>query len=1282
MKFDGTNWTDVSGDVYYADQISITAGAGDEGARVDTSTCRFTLDNTTANYTPDNPTGAYYPNIGRNTPVRVSALTGTTALFITGTNDGKASTPDAAALDILGDIDVRLEAEIWNWTKAAGQASFGRTELIGKHTTTGNKSWLLATQDGALYFEWSSDGTNTLSAQTAFPLKISSSTGRMAVRATLDVDNGASGRTVTFYRSTSITGDWEQIGTSIVQAGTTSIFNSTSSLAIGDATGFFYETPLGRIFKAEVRNGINGTVVANPDFTIQAEGATSFNDATGKTWTTQNSAEITQRKIRFVGEVSSWTPRVQQKSRRYVDVEAGGVMRRLGATDIVLKSALDRDITQTTGARSNVIAYWPMEDGPDADGFASGLPTGTSTLLTASGIDKASYADYAASGPIPTFTNGVSRGFVPTYSSTGYISVRWFAAVPSTGTAGTRTLMYLTTNGTAASWRVQVDTGGSLIISAYDSNDLSIYNSGAVGFAVNGTQRMMEFTLATSGADINYGLNLAVLETATINNVNYNTASGTVTGVTVGAAQQVHMGSLADLAGTALGQVSVAIQPNSYSNSNGSLVNWKGEPAGERLARMQTETGYVISSAGRSYWAQGGQGETDLLTLLRDIATTETGILCENRDVIGFHYRAPDSLTNQTPTMTIPFTGDILVEPFGPDYDDLKIVNAFTANRKDGGSATLTQTTGRMQIANPPTGVGRYEGSDQFNLFADTQTIDAAGFRLNIGTYAGSRFSRMTVLLQKNAAQTEAACRTYVGDIIKVTGLPSWACPDSTILLKVEGYTETINQFQWQIDYTLSPAGPWEGAVTTLDTATGTTAYDARQWTSVDTDGSTLSAALSSGATSVGILTAIASNPWTSKQGDSPYNLTCAGEVMRIESPSALTIPNSFFDTSAANWSGTNASVSWVATPTAPHPSATGSLLVTPNGVSASGGASSAKSGVGTINVGGQYTTSMWVYSPGGWSDLRPSVDWYDSSGVFVSSSIGVATVVAAAQWTYIEQTFTAPALASQAVMGPRFGGTPTSSNIYYVWGARVCNTKASAVFDQFGRTLTDTWGTTDTVQTWTNTGGVAADYDVLSGYGRHINPATSVGHHSVVTSPSASFDIYCDIAVAALSTGASQFCGVLARYTSIDNLYEARVEFTTTNTILLSVRKRVTAVETQIATFTTQLTNVAAQFVRVRFQGDGSNLKAKIWLPTASLTEPNPWSIETTDSALVAAGSIGVKSVRGAGNTNVNADSRFENFELVNPQSFTATRSFNGVVKAQSSGAAISLTTPAIVGV
>lgn len=71
------NWVEVTrlrpdqAGVYARDDISITRGRSAEGADVDPTEIRLTLNNRDGRFSPRNPTGLYYGQIGRNTQLRV-----------------------------------------------------------------------------------------------------------------------------------------------------------------------------------------------------------------------------------------------------------------------------------------------------------------------------------------------------------------------------------------------------------------------------------------------------------------------------------------------------------------------------------------------------------------------------------------------------------------------------------------------------------------------------------------------------------------------------------------------------------------------------------------------------------------------------------------------------------------------------------------------------------------------------------------------------------------------------------------------------------------------------------------------------------------------------------------------------------------------------------------------------------------------------------------------------------------------------------------------------------
>jgi hypothetical protein len=218
-------------------------------------------------------------------------------LLLDGVSNGRASTPDQAALDITGDLDVRVAAAPADWSPSTPQT------FAAKWVTTGNqRSWTTRLEtNGRLVLFWSPDGATSLSAASTVAPAINDGQP-LWVRYTIDVDNGAAGRTIRFYTSTDGVG-WTQLGADVVQAGVTSIFNSTADVTIGAYNNGASERFAGRIFSAEIRNGIAGTIVASPNFAAQTAGTTSFVDSTGKTWTIVAPATITGSS----SELASWT---------------------------------------------------------------------------------------------------------------------------------------------------------------------------------------------------------------------------------------------------------------------------------------------------------------------------------------------------------------------------------------------------------------------------------------------------------------------------------------------------------------------------------------------------------------------------------------------------------------------------------------------------------------------------------------------------------------------------------------------------------------------------------------------------------------------------------------------------------------------------------------------------------------------------------------------------------------------------------------------------------------
>lgn len=227
----------------------------------------------------------YYARRFGDTTVPLTLTGQPGGMLLPGTVGNYASTPDNAALDIVGDIDLRIDATLDNWQ------SGGISVLVAKWNDTGNqRSYTLQVAAGLLQMVWSNNGIAVLFASSTLPVPAIS--GRLAVRATLDVDNGAAGRTVTFYTAPTLAGPWIPLGVPVVQGGVTSIFSGTALGEVGTNNSGTFGMWSGVAYAAEIRNGIDGTVVANPNFAAQSPGTTVFVDGAGRTWTLNGTASI------------------------------------------------------------------------------------------------------------------------------------------------------------------------------------------------------------------------------------------------------------------------------------------------------------------------------------------------------------------------------------------------------------------------------------------------------------------------------------------------------------------------------------------------------------------------------------------------------------------------------------------------------------------------------------------------------------------------------------------------------------------------------------------------------------------------------------------------------------------------------------------------------------------------------------------------------------------------------------------------------------------------------
>jgi hypothetical protein len=847
----GDNWTDITPHVYKRDPITITRGRQDEGSRMDPSTCSLTINNRDGRYSPRNVMGPYYGLLGRNTPIRVSAGTGTMALRIPDVDGSGASTPDTAALDITGDLDVRVDAAM-SWVNRSGG-------MVGKYVETGGqRSWIFwLNPDRTLTLFWSTTGANLLSATSTAPISVAA--GRAAVRVTLDVNNGASGRTITFYTSDTITGSWTQLGSAVVQAGTTSIFNSTSPLVVGDVFG----TLPARYLKTEVRNGIGGTVAANPDFTAQTAGATSFSDAAGRSWTVTGEALLTARSIRFMGEVPAWPVRWGPSGQDvHVQIEAAGITRRLGQGRKPLASVLRRSIAKF----APYTAWWPLEEPAGATRGAGGYPNMIPMTLTG----DATFTGEASGGTAGGLTmSETGRAFASVSGCPNTWIVTFWLDVPAMTTEVSPIVQWRTPGAPrGVSWSLY--TGGTInglmfLEVADATNTIVLSAGGTIDVRQQGPVQIL-LRVSQLGADVN--VTTFVDGEFDIQQTIFNDTASPVT--SIGVNMSTSLGS--QYAGSVSHLVVAPFSRNDelLLGHIGAGSGYRGEAAGDRFARLCDEEALPAAVLGDAAdtEAMGPQLPAPILELLGDCEDSDGGAFYEARDELALRYR-PRATDYNTPAALVLDYHDQVAYPLEPVDDDQNTRNDVTVERTGGSSARVVVEDGPLSTQAPPDGVGVYDESVTLNVATDSQLLPIAGWRAHLGTVDEARYPVVRVKLHKHPDLIDAVTSMDLRARIHLTGLPAWE-PPGTVDLIADGYTETIEPLRWMIEYNTVPGSPWRTGVLD-DTTLGR----------VDTDGSILAKAATSSDTTF-LVTSTDGPAWTTDAAEVPFDVKVGGEVATV----------------------------------------------------------------------------------------------------------------------------------------------------------------------------------------------------------------------------------------------------------------------------------------------------------------------------------------------------------------------------------------------------------------
>lgn len=858
LLIDGA-WTDVTADRRIEGGLSITRGRADWGSRVVASRCAQAFDNADGTYSNRNPSSPYYGLLGRNTQLRhrircvnatftstVSSAWPAADTGQTWTNSGGAGSDYSSASGVGRHVHTSVNV---------ARASLVETNAVDQDLTVDVK-WDLGSASGASVGHWvcarATDGNNYYTARLFLTTGGNLSLGLLKrVAGTL---TGIDGGTVTVGTG-HVGGDWWRIRISVrgnrvrCKAWLRTNAEPTSwNISVTDTS---LTTGTKAILLSRLESGNTNTLNVTASWD-----------------------NFERNDFRFWGECSAFAPQWDLSGNNVtVPVDAAGILQRLGRPDSPVRSPMRVAYTE-----ANPTAYWPLEGPGNITQAPSGLSGGTPLTLSGAGLVTFAGIDGPpGSDPVMDFSSSFQVGTVmsaPMPAASGITSwrVEW-SMIYKTTDAAYQVVMpgWGTDGGQISYWYTDqnAEADGGFTLHYIDEVTGNIETLEFFNEHNDGQWHLYRLDAFQDGGNIELEVYIdGVLETSS------TIVTRTLTAITSFDAQ-AGLGS-ADPQETGLGHVAVW-QPRVLTDTYAAFTGHTGETAAAGLARLCEDNGIAFELIGNSSDTTpcGPQRKGSLLDVLLDRAETDQGILFEPRDAFGLAYRTRVSLYNQTGP-EVDYTSGVLAPPFQPVEDDQLLVNDFTAKSPRDAVGRSTIDTGPLSTQEPPNGVGRVEGSGDFNPDDDANWLpQIAAHRTALGVwdearYPVARFEMAAPDLVANTALSAQLAALDLGDVFTVTDLPSWQPPGDAGLM-VQGTTEFVGDGKdWLLSFNCVPSGPYMVGV-----------YDdgVIRW---DSDLTTTAEALDTTETGVDI-TYAGSSVWAttaSNAAEFPFPITIGGEDM------------------------------------------------------------------------------------------------------------------------------------------------------------------------------------------------------------------------------------------------------------------------------------------------------------------------------------------------------------------------------------------------------------------
>lgn len=592
--------------------------------------------------------------------------------------------------------------------------------------------------------------------------------------------------------------------------------------------------------------------------------------------------------VRGAAEAASWSADQSQdfrasprRGRAWVDLEAGGLLQRLGQWTQPLRSALYRSVALSGVTPAE---YWPMED---VDGSSVAVSAAGGTAMTPVTVVRYTLPDGSPIPPggapefgrgsgvpgsdvLPSFQGGGTlTAPVRTATFDGY-AVDWvmqFAAGTDESGTTSADVFSWRESGTYVHFTVNVIKSLVTVFYANAADDAILASTGSLTAAVDvydGAPHHYRFQVVQSGG--NYAMTLYIDGTLW----DSESAAGTVVQPTL---IEWNPGEdRGDYMPAAAGHVivwpsgQIGDQPAVFSALNG----YAGERTAYRLGRLLDEEGiaYFVSAGFAESTPMGPQRPDTLPNLLKEIVDTEDGLLFDLGDEIRVQFVCLVDRYNQTPALQLT-PADLPALP-REVTDDLGTANVVTAKQRDGGDYTARDDTGPLSTQPPPDGVGEVAKTVNVNVADEAFLPQIANWWMRRGTVSLPRFPEVTInLAALDAAKLAEVEAVEVGSVITIDGFR-----EDPIRLHVLGWPETIGTHSRRIVFTCAPDQQYDVAIQD---------GDKRQ----ESYTSTLNASYSAGAITMVVTFSVLADQWSTV--NEPYDWIVAGERITVTSMGAVT---------------------------------------------------------------------------------------------------------------------------------------------------------------------------------------------------------------------------------------------------------------------------------------------------------------------------------------------------------------------------------------------------------